>query len=113
MVACSIHLPLDLLKNPKENLVIAVNLIALGDTLSRPRQRKDHDGKSLIKMPGWMKGLITKRLSGYFEERGKSPKIKSLGSLDLLNRCHGIGSMIEYVFDMEKHPAGYSQYEIQ
>jgi NTE family protein len=96
-------LPLDLLKNPKENLVIAVNLNALGDSYLDP-PKKDHDGKSLIKMPGWMKDY-QKKMSGYFESEEKSPKIKSLGSLDLLNRSMELlHDRVSYL-TLEKHPA--------
>ncbi len=96
-------LPLDLLKNSKENLVIAVNLNALGDSYLEP-PKKDHDGQSLITMPGWMKDY-QKKMSGYFESEEKLPKIKSLGSLDLLNRSMELlHDRVSYL-TLEKHPA--------
>lgn len=96
-------LPIDLLKNSKENLVIAINLNALGDSYVEP-PKKDHDGKSLLTMPGWMKDY-QKKMSGYFESEEKLPKIKSLGSLDLLNRSMELlHDRVSYL-TLEKHPA--------
>jgi len=96
-------LPMDLLNNSEENLVIAVNLNALGGSYLNP-PKKDHDGKSLIKMPGWMKDY-QKKMSGYFETEEKSPKNKSLGSLDLLNRSMELlHDRVSYL-TLEKHPA--------
>lgn len=96
-------LPMDLLKNAEENLVIAVNLNALGRSYLNP-PKKAHDGKSLIKMPNWMKDY-QKKMSGYFETEEKSPKNKSLGSLDLLNRSMELlHDRVSYL-TLEKHPA--------
>jgi NTE family protein len=96
-------LPMDLLKKNKDNLVIAVNLNALGESYVTP-PRKDHDGKSLIKMPGWMKDY-QKKMSGYFESEEKLPKIRTLGSLDLLNRSMELlHDRVSYL-TLEKHPA--------
>jgi len=96
-------LPMDLLKNSKKNLVIAVNLNALGDSYLNP-PKKDHDGKRLITMPIWMKDY-QKKMSGYFDIAERSPKIKSLGSLELLNRSMELlHDRVSYL-TLEKHPA--------
>jgi NTE family protein len=96
-------LPMDLLKNSTKNLVIAVNLNALGDSYLDP-PKKDRDGKRLISTPAWMKDY-QKKMSGYFEIEEKSPKIRSLGSLDLLNRSMELlHDRVSYL-TLEKHPA--------
>jgi NTE family protein len=96
-------LPMDLIKNSKTNLVIAVNLNALGESFVNPPQI-DHDGKSLIKMPGWMKDY-RKKMTSYFATEEKTSKSKSLGSLDLLNRSMELlHDRVSYL-TLEKHPA--------
>ncbi len=96
-------LPMDLLKMANENLVVAVNLNALGESYVNP-PKKDHDGNSLIKMPGWMKEY-QKKMTSYFETEEKSSKNKNLGSLDLLNRSMELlHDRVSYL-TLEKHPA--------
>lgn len=77
-------LPLDLLKSSKKNMVVAVNLNSLSGNYI-PAPKKDHGGKQLLKMPGWMKDYQNK-MSGYFESDLTPSKEKSLGSLDIINR---------------------------
>lgn len=96
-------LPMDLIKNAKENLVVAVNLNALVDSYISP-PIKDHEGRRMIKTPGWMKEY-QKKMSGYFEADETPPKLKSLGSLDLLNRSMELLHDRVSALTLEKHPA--------
>lgn len=96
-------LPMDLLNQSADNLVIAVNLNALGQSYVTP-PIKDHYGKNLIKMPSWMREY-RKKMTSYFETEEKSPKNKNLGSLDLLNRSMELlHDRVSYL-TLEKHPA--------
>lgn len=96
-------LPMDLIKEAKENLVVAVNLNALVDSYISP-PIKDHEGRRMIKTPGWMKEY-QKKMSGYFAADETPPKLKSLGSLDLLNRSMELLHDRVSALTLEKHPA--------
>ncbi len=95
-------LPLDLLKFSEHNLVIAVNLNALGESFIFPPE-KNHEGKRVIQMPGWMKEY-QKKMSSYFKSQESITKNKSLGSLDLLNRSMELlHDRVSYLM-LEKNP---------
>ncbi len=98
-------LPLNLLDREEERMVLAVNLNALGDSYIAPPQ-KDHFGKRLIKTPGWFRDYQN-RMKKYFDqaEKEKTKEIKSLGSLDLINRSMELLHDRVSQLTLEKHQA--------
>ena len=98
-------LPVNLLKGKKGHLLLAVNLNALGDSYIPP-PKKDHFGKKLIKTPGWFRDY-QKRMKKYFDssEKETPAEIKSLGSLELINRSMELLHDRVSQLTLEKHPA--------
>ncbi len=95
-------LPVNHLQHTAGNLLFAVNLNG-AETAILPPPKKDHEGKSLIMMPKWMKEY-QKKMGGFFEDGKKEDKNKSLGSLDLLNRSFELLHDQLSKMVLEKHP---------
>lgn len=76
--------PISLLKNSGQNLVIVVGLNAPDSAIISPAQ-KDALGKSYISMPGWLRDYRNK-MRQYFPEQEKAEKSTSLSSFNLMTR---------------------------
>lgn len=76
--------PISLLKNSGQNLVIVVGLNAPDSAIISPPQ-KDPLGKSYISMPGWLRDYRNK-MRQYFPEQEKAEKSTSLSSFNLMTR---------------------------
>lgn len=77
--------PISLLKNSRQNLVIVVGLNAPDSAILTP-PKKDRQGKSFISMPGWLRDYRNKMLQ-YFPEPEKAEKSTSLSSFNLMTRA--------------------------
>lgn len=77
--------PISLLKNSGQNLVIVVGLNAPDSAILTP-PKKDRLGRSFISMPGWLRDYRNKMLH-YFPEQEKAEKSTSLSSFNLMTRA--------------------------
>lgn len=77
--------PISLLKNSGQNLIIVVGLNAQDSAIISPPQ-KDAQGKSFISMPGWL-GDYRNKMRQYFPEQEKAEKSTSLSSFNLMTRA--------------------------
>lgn len=77
--------PISLLKNYGQNLVIVVGLNGPDSEIISP-PKKDRQGRSFISMPGWLRDYRNKMLQ-YFPEQEKAEKSTSLSSFNLMTRA--------------------------
>ena len=77
--------PISLLKNSGQNLVIVVGLNGPDSEIISP-PKKDRQGRSFISMPGWLRDYRNKMLQ-YFPEQEKAEKSTSLSSFNLMTRA--------------------------
>ncbi len=96
-------LPVNLVDRKETTLLIAVNLNGPESHFVLP-PHKNHEGKSLLRIPRWFREYKLK-MGHFFEESHKNEKIKSLGSLDLLNRSFELLHNRLAALILEKYPA--------
>lgn len=77
--------PISLLKNFGQNLVMVVGLNAPDSAIIAP-PKKDRLGRSFISMPSWLRDYRNKMLQ-YFPEQVKEEKSTSLSSFNLMTRA--------------------------
>ncbi len=77
--------PISLLKNFGQNLVIVVGLNGPDSAIIAP-PKKDRQGRSFISMPSWLRDYRNKMLQ-YFPEQEKEEKSTSLSSFNLMTRA--------------------------
>lgn len=77
--------PISLLKNFGQNLVMVVGLNGPDSAIIAP-PKKDRQGRSFISMPSWLRDYRNKMLQ-YFPEQEKEEKSTSLSSFNLMTRA--------------------------
>lgn len=77
--------PISLLKNSGQNLVMVVGLNGPDSAIIAP-PKKDRQGRSFISMPSWLRDYRNKMLQ-YFPEQVKEEKSTSLSSFNLMTRA--------------------------
>ncbi|MBN7814347.1 patatin-like phospholipase family protein [Algoriphagus pacificus] len=76
--------PISLLQDPGDNLLLVVGLNATDSELVAP-PKKDAEGHRLISLPGWLKEYRNK-MREYFPEQVKPEKVTSMSSINLMTR---------------------------